>query len=304
MKPIKIVRWLITLAPVLLGSGLALFFFLYYDLHYDHIAYLRSDLGSLAFLLGLGLSIFTAIVFGVLDWAQHMRQQALNAAAEERRRFLRRLDHELKNPLTAMRAGLANLAEAPSGAARREALASVEAQTLRLSRLSADLRKLAELEVRLVEHSPVDMPALLREAFRMAREQPGADERRLNLSIPQAPWPLPNVRGDPDLLLLAVHNLLGNALKYTNPGDTLELRAFEDGSEIVIEVADTGPGIPAEEQPHVWEELYRGEAGRGQPGSGLGLALVRAIAERHNGRVGLRSRVGQGTVFTLRLPAG
>ena len=304
MKPIKIVRWLITLAPVLLGSGLALFFFLYYDLHYDHIAYLRSDLGSLAFLLGLGLSIFIAIVFGVLDWAQHMRQQALNAAAEERRRFLRRLDHELKNPLTAMRAGLANLAEAPSGAARREALASVEAQTLRLSRLSADLRKLAELEVRLVEHSPVDMPALLREAFRMAREQPGADERHLNLSIPQAPWPLPNVRGDPDLLLLAVHNLLGNALKYTNPGDTLELRAFEDGSEIVIEVADTGPGIPAEEQPHVWEELYRGEAGRGQPGSGLGLALVRAIAERHNGRVGLRSRVGQGTVFTLRLPAG
>ena len=138
----------------------------------------------------------------------------------------------------------------------------------------------------------------------MAQEQAGADERHLNLSIPQAPWPLPNVQGDPDLLVLAIHNLLENALKYSRPGDTLELRAFEDGTDIVIEVADTGPGIPVEEQPHVWEELYRGEAGRGVPGSGLGLALVRAIAERHHGGVSLRSRLGQGTVFTLRLPVG
>jgi two-component system OmpR family sensor kinase len=101
-----------------------------------------------------------------------------------------------------------------------------------------------------------------------------------------------------------VHNLLDNALKFSRPGDTLELHAFEDGAEIVIEVADTGPGIPEDEQPHVWEELYRGQGGRGIPGSGLGLALVRAIAERHNGRVSLRSRLRQGTVFTLRLPAG
>jgi two-component system OmpR family sensor kinase len=137
----------------------------------------------------------------------------------------------------------------------------------------------------------------------MAQEQPGAAERHLNLSIPQAPWPLPNVQGDPDLLMLAIHNLLENALKFSHPGDTLELRAFEDGADIVIEVADTGPGIPEDEQPHVWDELFRGEAGRGIPGSGLGLALVRAIAERHNGRASLRSRFGQGTVFSLRLPA-
>ena len=244
------------------------------------------------------------LVFAVLNWAARTRQQANAAAAEERRRFLRRLDHELKNPLTAIRAGLANLAELPSGVAHREALASVENQALRLSRLSADLRKLAELEVRLVEHAPVDIPGLLRDGFSMAQEQPGAAERHLNLSIPQAPWPLPNVQGDSDLLLLAVHNLLENALKFSRPGDTLELRAFEDGTFIVIEVADTGPGIPEDEQAHVWEELYRGEAGRGIPGSGLGLALVRAIAERHNGRVSLRSRLGQGTVFSLRLPAG
>ena len=297
-------RWLVIIAPAVLGAGLALYFFLSFDLDHDHIVYLRADLGSLSLLLGLGLSGLTGLVFTLVGWADRTRQRANAAAAEERRRFLRRLDHELKNPLTAIRAGLANLAELPSGKARQETLAGVEAQALRLSRLSADLRKLAELEVRLLEHSPVDIPALLREAFSMAQEQPGVAERHLNLSIPQAPWPLPNVRGDPDLLLLAVHNLLENALKFSRPGDTLELRAFEDGAGIVIEVADTGPGIPEEEQPHVWEELYRGEAGRGIPGSGLGLALVRAIAERHNGRVSLRSRLGQGTVFSLRLPAG
>ena len=299
----KTTRWLIILAPAVVGLGLALYFFLSFDQGHDHIVYLRADLGSLLLILGLGLSGLAGLVFALQSWAGKTRQQVNSAASEERRRFLRRLDHELKNPLTAIRAGLANLAELPPGEARREALASVETQALRLSRLSSDLRKLAELEVRLVEHSPVDMPGLLREAFSMAQEQPAASERHLNLSIPQAPWPLPNVRGDPDLLLLAVHNLLENALKFSRPGDTLELRAFEDGADIVIEVADTGPGIPDDEQPHVWEELYRGEAGRGVPGSGLGLALVRAIAERHNGRVSLRSRLGQGTVFSLRLPA-
>ena len=88
------------------------------------------------------------------------------------------------------------------------------------------------------------------------------------------------------------------------PGDRIEVRALEDGAAVVVEVADTGPGIPETEVPLVWEELYRGQGARGIPGSGLGLALVRAIAERHGGQVDLRSREGQGTVFTLRLPTG
>ena len=300
----KRLRWIIPFIPAVLGVGLALYFFLSFDLRHDHIVYLRADLGSLSLLLGLLLSGITAVILALLVRSERYQKKVKDESAEERRRFLRRLDHELKNPLTAIRAGLANMAESPSDAAGRTALLSVEAQALRLSRLSTDLRKLADLELRLVERSPVDIPNLLREAFAMAQDQPGAAECHLNLSIPQAPWPLPKVPGDPDLLLLAIHNLLENALKFCRPGDTVELRAFEDGAGIVIEVADTGPGIPDDEQPHVWEELYRGEIGRGVPGSGLGLALVRAIAERHNGRVGLRSRLGQGTVFTLRLPVG
>ena len=293
-------RGLLAFIPAGLGGLLAVYFSFISTT--NPIAYLRIDLGSLALIFGLGISALLGAVLAFWNLSEQRRHRVINGAADERRRFLRRLDHELKNPLTAIRAGLANLAESPSEPSRREALVSVEAQALRLSRLAADLRKLAELEIRLVEHSAVDIPALLQEVFALAQDQPEAANRHLTLSIPQAPWPLPKVSGDPDLLFLAVHNLLENALKFTRPGDTIELHASEDGTNLLIEVADTGPGIQAEEQPHVWEELYRGEAGRGIPGSGLGLALVHAIAERHNGQVSLRSRAGQGSVFTLRLP--
>ena len=292
---------MIVFTPILVGVGLALYFLLS-DPRNDPIVYLRADLGALSMVTGVIFSLITLLIILVLAWVDRIRQRAASKAAEDRRRFLRRLDHELKNPLTAIRAGLANLSEFAAHDGIHDVLASVETQAMRLSRLSSDLRKLAELEEKLVEQSHVDMSALLRDAFSMAQEQSSAKERHLTLNLPQAPWPLPGVRGDPDLLFLAVYNLLENALKFSRPADTLELRAFEDGQEVVIEMADTGPGIPEDEKIHVWEELYRGELGRGVPGSGLGLALVRAIAEKHNGRVGLRSRLGQGTVFTLRLP--
>ena len=104
-------------------------------------------------------------------------------------------------------------------------------------------------------------------------------------------------------MLLAIHNLLDNAIKFTSPGDTIEVRAFDDDPDIVIEVADTGPGIPENEINRVWEELYRGEQARGVAGSGLGLSLVRAIIDKHGGNITLRSRPDQGTVFSIRLPA-
>ena len=144
---------------------------------------------------------------------------------------------------------------------------------------------------------------MLREVEAAVRELPGASERRLRLSLPEAPWPLPAVRGDVDLLFVAVHNLATNAIKFTRPGDTIEIRAGEDGDAVVIEVADTGPGIPRAELEEVWQELARGEAARGVPGTGLGLPLVRTIVARHGGEERIRSRVGQGTVVSLRLPA-
>jgi two-component system, OmpR family, sensor kinase len=299
-------KWLGIVFPFLLGLGI--------DISITRIIkgvpilYLRADIGTLFLMIGIITTALSLCIILFLDsnnrQKQSLQSQLVTQAADERRRFLRRLDHELKNPLTAIRAGLANMSEAPSQDAKEEAFATVEGQALRLSRLAADLRKLAELETRPLERSPVDISQVISEAFSLAQDSPEASQRRLMLTLPKAPWPLPKVSGDQDLLFLALHNLLDNALKFTRPGDTVEVRSFEDGSNVVVEIADTGPGIPRDEIPHVWEELYRGQGARGIPGSGLGLALVRAVAERHNGQVSLRSRSGQGTVFTIKLPVG
>jgi two-component system OmpR family sensor kinase len=265
------------------------------------LLYLRADLAALAQVCGLGLALAMWGGIVIRHWSHTLRQEtrteAETRAAEDRRRFLQRLDHELKNPLTAIQAGLANLGERPNPSA----LSSVKAQTTRLSRLVADLRKLADLETRPLERAPVNLGEILETLTGLAREGEFSNHR-IMLTIPQAPWPLPEVSGDYDLLLLAIHNLLNNALKFTKPGDRVEVRALEDGQTVVVEVADTGPGIPDEELPHVWEELYRGKGARGVPGSGLGLALVRAIIDRHGGEVNIRSRAGQGTVVSLRIP--
>jgi two-component system OmpR family sensor kinase len=296
--------WLVAALPTLLGLLVAGLIAI--DRLENHRIYMAGRMIFVAPLVGGLLTGLIAVVLLIQRRAEQRIHRAVSEheaqSAEQRRRFLQRLDHELKNPLTAIRTGLANLAWLPSEEGRLEALDSVDAQALRLSRLASDLRKLAELEVRSLETSQVDVGELLQEVMAVAEERPDGSQRRLRLTIPQAPWPLPTVEGDQDLLFLAAHNLVDNALKYTSPGDTVELRAFEDGRWLVVEVADTGPGIPEGERKHVWEELYRGKGARGVPGSGLGLALVQAIAERHGGAVGLRSRSGQGTVFTLRLP--
>lgn len=235
------------------------------------------------------------------------------ATARARHTLLARLDHELKNPLMAIRAALANAGEPVAagpggpgvdaeGAERRRGMASIEEQVLRLARLLADLRKIADVEASAVDRRPVDVAALVEEAVDAVRDAPMAAGRDLKVDVPRAPWPLPAVVGDEDLLSLAVMNLLDNALKYTPAGGAVEVRARESGGGVVIEVADTGPGIPTDELPHVWEDLFRGAGVRGVPGSGLGLPLVRAVVERHGGSVAAASRVGHGTAVSLTLP--
>jgi signal transduction histidine kinase len=272
----------------------------------DPVLYLRGSLSALA--LRAGLTISVIVIAAGLAWGRvqrkHVREvsEIQKAAAQERQRFLQRLDHELKNPLTAIRTGLMNMDYLSTEAALVEEVTAVRTQVLRIGRLVTDLRKLTSIGTTPVEKSEVNMSELLKEVVGALREQPDFANRRLNLVLPEAPWPLPSVAGDPDLLLLAIHNLVDNAVKFTTSTDTIEVRAFEDGRDVAIEVADTGPGIPEHEIDHVWEELYRGEGARAVPGSGLGLPLVQAIIEQHGGSVGLRSRPEQGTVFSVRLP--
>jgi two-component system OmpR family sensor kinase len=295
-------RWLLALVPAILGLGFGTW--LTFSSAPNPLLYAQVDLATLISLAGLILSILVLVFLGTLAWVEKVQLKATQQAAQDRRRFFRRLDHELKNPITAILAGLANLSLAESQSDQSAIVNSIQVQVERLRRLVAELRKLAELETRPLERSIVDMTEVLEDAFALANGQSSADQRVLHLSIPRAPWPLPTISGDRDLLILAVHNLLDNAIKFTGPGNTIEMRAFEDSRHVVVEIADTGPGIPSNEIPLIWDELYRGEAARGIPGSGLGLALVRAIVILHDGTITLRSRPGEGTIFTMRLPIG
>ena len=296
----KNIHWSWVVLPTALGAAGGLL--IHFTASSDPLLYAQIQLSLLVF----GCSVLISLALGAL-YLRDKRDQSLvefaeNEFSEDRRRFLQRLDHELKNPLTAVLAGLANLSIIDDPQERKTTLESVGVQVNRIRQLISELRKLADLETRPLEFSTVNLTGLLEETFLLAQDHQYANQRELTLSIPHAPWPLPAIKGDPDLLALAFHNLLINALKFTQQGDTIELRAFEDSSQVVIEVADTGPGIPVSESAYIWEELYRGEAARGVPGSGLGLALVKAIISRHQGEIALRSRTGEGTVFTVRLP--
>ena len=300
-------RWKYVLALLPFGTGILTALFAANQWISNPVYYLRGNLAPLALFCGLILSVFALTSLDL--WSRnHERQQreiqrVHEQASEERRRFLYRLDHELKNPLTAIQAGLTNLSDEASGDYLCNEVSAVRAQVLRINRLVADLRKLAALETIALEKTVVNTTELLTEVVLVFENEASLGDRNLTLILPNAPRPLPNVEGDPDLLLLTIHNLLDNAIKFTASGDTIEVRASENGNEVVIEVADTGPGIPEEEVELVWEELYRSKQARGVPGSGLGLPLVRAIIEKHGGMVGLRSIPGQGTVFSVRLPA-
>jgi two-component system OmpR family sensor kinase len=287
--------------PLVIGLALAALW--QAGLWSNFILYVRSDAGTLFILAGILVSGIWLIVRRSTLALKRQRERALAQLqyeqAEAHRRFISRLDHEIKNPLTAIRASLANIDVNHDG----HALATVRSQVDRLARLSADLRKLSDLERQPLEVAPVDVGQLLMDLVALARERAEGLGCRVRLTLPTAPWPLGRVEGDQDLLALALHNLLDNALKFCRTGDTIEARAFEDGAWVVVEIADTGPGISDEDLPHLGEELYRGSTARSVEGSGLGLALVQAIVTRHNGKMSVRSRVGQGTVVSLKLLA-
>lgn len=294
-------RWVGILLPA--GLGLAGIALLLRVSVVDRAILLPSDLDVMIMILGLSLAIFASINLVVREILERLRRQSVEDARQqafaEHRRFLNRLDHELKNPITAMRAGLGSLSMSLTTDQQRTLLRNVEAETVRLSQLVTSLRRLAELESLAVEAHPIDTQGFFAEIIELEREPIEASERHFTTQMP-AQWPV--LIGDQDLLLLALHNLLDNALKYTRPGDRINLSVRVEADDLVIVVEDTGIGIDAVEVPMVWEELYRSRHTRDIPGSGIGLALVKAIIERHDGEVSLTSQRGAGTTVVVRLP--
>ena len=302
----RLTRVIVTLFPFLFGILATIY--VQNFLQPVPILAFRVDIGMAALVFGIFLSLaLGAYFFGdesrgwfARDEMESLRQEMV----ENRRQFIRRLDHEIKNPLTGLQAALVNMSETSVDADRHRAGENARHALNRLKRLLADLRKLAELEERPLERLPVDIPALLEDVVGAIQSLPAAQERKVNLMIARVPWPFPPVTGDRDLLSLVFYNLLENAIKFTCTDDSVEVRALEDGHDIVVEVADNGAGILPGELPKIFDELYRGTNARGTEGSGLGLALTRRIVVLHDGSLDVRSRQQdpRGTVFTVRLP--
>lgn len=248
----------------------------------------------------LGLAVLTLVAGNLLLWRSTRRELALVRLRSD---FVDVVSHELRTPLAALSIEAEMLAAGDVPAARVPHY---------LQALRADVRRLVDQVERILDFGRLEKGAGLRRERLPARAvlarglRAGRPALRLvdqQLTV-QAPRTLPAVVGDVDVLARALRNLLENAAKYAPPGSTVAVRAFADRGEVVIEVADRGPGVPAAERAAVFQPFVRGrDASPGTPGSGLGLALVAAAAKVHAGRVEVSTRDGGGAVFTLRLPA-
>jgi len=270
---------------------------------------LMFDVAGLATRLGIGVSL--VLLMASLFWLAvqsraAQRIEAAQLAAQvaqdlDRRQFLHRLDHELKNPLAIIHLSLVNLRAENSFTSQQGAsLERMEAQTARLEKLVMDLRRLAELEGVELEKSMVDLYEIINDLVETSRDL--HQGKTIDLSIQEVPWRVGVILGDRDLLKMAFRNLIDNALKFTNDNGQIEVRLTDDGNEVNLEVADNGIGIPEDEIQHVDKELYRGRNAVRVGGSGLGLTLVQRVLDLHHFTMTVRSREGQGTIVQVRMP--
>jgi len=211
------------------------------------------------------------------------------------------ISHEFKTPLTTIRGFAEALEEDP--AHQREFLEIIKRNAERLTAITNDLLLLARLEYKEkpLNFEPVDLAALARESA--AGFAAAVRGKGLELAV-AAEENLPPVNGDRFMLEQVFTNLLENSVRYSEAG-RIDVRLRREGSAVVTEVADTGIGIPAEHLPRIFERFYVVDKSRSrrQGGTGLGLSIVRNIVRQHGGEISARSTPGQGTTFTVTLPA-
>lgn len=230
--------------------------------------------------------------------------QRLNRALEAQRQFVADAAHELRSPLTAVQLQLQLVKRAGSDEERTVALARLERGVQRSTRLVQQLLTLARQDPQESQagQQSVDLDRLAREVI--ADFEPMAQRDRLTLTL-DSQGPL-YVRGDGDSLRVMLGNLVDNAIRYTSRGGVI-VRVQQRGGDLILEVEDTGAGIPAEERARVFDRFYRvpGQKVEEEEGSGLGLAIVKRVADRHRGRITLDSGPGgSGLRVSVQLPAG
>lgn len=209
--------------------------------------------------------------------------------------------HELRTPLTILKGELeVALRSPPTPEEYRSVLVSCLEEVDRLSALVTDLLFLARSDSgnMSIARTPVDLAAVLRDVCAALGALAEAAHITFTHDAPTELW----TRGSETMLFRLLFNLGENAIKYTPEGGTVTLTLEPRGTEAYLSVRDTGAGIAAEEQPHIFDRFYRADPARSRGGTGLGLALARSIVLAHGGQISVESRIGQGSCFTVRLP--
>jgi two-component system sensor histidine kinase SenX3 len=221
-----------------------------------------------------------------------------------RRDFVANISHELKTPVGALALLAETLLDERDPEVARRLAERLANEAFRVGGTIDDLLELSRLEVASApanEHVPVS--TFVTEA--VARVEPAAEQRGIEFAVEETPDRL-TVVGERRQLVSAVTNLLDNAVKYSEPGSSVVVRARTDGTWVDVTVRDHGMGIPRRDLERIFERFYRVDRARSREtgGTGLGLAIVRHVASNHRGEVRVESREGLGSTFTLRLPAG
>ncbi len=237
-----------------------------------------------------------------LEWLR-VRLQDI---AEERNRFLRHMSHELKTPLANIREGTELLMEGAVGSLngeQREVAGILRDNSLRLQRLIENLLSYSEWQAKRsdLEVGEIRLLPLVKSAIETYQLPLNAHRLRLDLQVPDL-----TLAADREKLQLILDNLISNAVKFTPDGGTITLRAAYDGAgrNLVLDVADTGPGIPLEERPRIFEAFYQGATPQGGlvRGTGIGLSVVQEFVLAHGGSVEIVDGEFPGAHFRVRLP--
>lgn len=223
---------------------------------------------------------------------------------EMRNLFLSSVSHELRTPLTIIKGFAATLLEMSEDESLKKPLTRIDTEADRLTRLVQDLLELTRLRSLSLslELAPLVPEEVVDDAVELLRPQAERRDMKLTWEPETAPRALPL---DRDRLKQVVINLVDNALKFTPDGGSVTVRTRLEGQSWHLEVADTGPGIPAEDVPLLFDHFFRSKDTtlRSIKGTGLGLAIVKEIVSRHGGTVGAESVVGEGTSLRVTLPA-
>ena len=251
------------------------------------------------------------IMQDITDLARKIEElSTLNTRMQEMERmrseFLAMVSHDLHTPLTAIKGSLDVMANEGVGVGlSRELLGIAQKNTDRLFRMVSDIVDLARIEAGRfqIRREVFDLVAGLRATMDRLRQM--VQDRGISLTL-HAPDDLPQVQADGLRMDQVFTNILANALKFTGRGGQIAVRACELPTELLVEIQDSGVGIPAEHLGRIFDRFYRVPlpAGERVEGSGLGLSICKAIVEEHGGRIWVGSEVGKGSVFSFTLPRG